>query len=120
MCRSARQPGGECRTPCLSRWPLVLVAVLAFVAPAPTLAQGPAGAADPTTGAEHQVMGEVIDVTGLRERPRGDTTLPWSPPEGFGTQVDVDFGRALRDEVLAPVDRNELKRLLEVERSLRR
>jgi hypothetical protein len=54
------------------------------------------------------------------DRPRGDTRLPWTAPEGFAREPDVVFGRALRDEVLTPVDRNELRRLLELERSLGR
>jgi len=95
----------------------VLLAFLAF-------AGGPAAAladpvkAHPPAAADRQVVGEVIDITGLRERPRGDTRLPWAPPEGFSRNAEATPGRTLREEVLQPVDREALQRLLEVERSL--
>lgn len=113
MCRSTRQVAHTHRA---SAW-VALAAAL--------LLQGiPARAADDRTGngpaADKRVMGEIIDVTGMMERPRGDTRLPWTLPEGFGREPDVPFGRALHDEVLTPVDRNELIRLLEVERTLGR
>ncbi len=63
--------------------------------------------------------GTVIDITGLMARPRGDTRIPWAAPEGFSRDLQIDFGRVLRDEVLSPVDRPTLRRRMEVERSLK-
>jgi hypothetical protein len=100
--------------------------VLCLAFPLAAHAQGgartakPAGPKGAPPQAEQQVTGEVINITGLMDRPRGDTRLPWTAPEGFAREPDVVFGRALRDEVLTPVDRNELRRLLELERSLGR
>lgn len=62
--------------------------------------------------------GSVIDITGLMARPRGDTRIPWTRPEGFSRDLQIDFGKVLRDEVLSPVDRPTLRRRMEVERSL--
>lgn len=67
-----------------------------------------------------QVVGEVIDITGVMERPRGDTRLSWTLPEGFTRSPELPVGRALRDEILRPVERDEILRLLEVERLLSR
>jgi hypothetical protein len=116
MCRSAEQTGGRRRTRPRPGAYLALAAVLCFSVPTAAHAQGGRGKPE----ASQQVAGEVIDVTGLMERPRGNTRLPWAAPGGFAREPDVDFGRALRDEVLTPVDRNELRRLLELERSLGR
>lgn len=63
--------------------------------------------------------GTVIDITGLMARPRGDTRIPWARPEGFSRDLQIDFGKVLRDEVLSPVDRPTLRRRMEVERSLK-
>lgn len=95
---------------------LALALALALGAAAPAAAE-PAGSRSPAA-ADRQVVGEVIDITGLRERPRGDTRLPWALPEGFTRAPEAAPGHTLRDEVLRPVDREELRRLLEVERLL--
>jgi hypothetical protein len=94
---------------------LVLAAVLAVSAPAWA---DPVKTHPPST-AGREVVGDVIDITGLRERPRGDTQLPWALPEGFTrAPAEPEPDHSLRDEVLHPVDREELRRLLEVERQL--
>jgi len=95
----------------------VLLAVL-LSAGGPAIALADPVKAHPPAAADRQVVGDVIDITGLRERPRGDTRLPWAAPEGFARGAEPTPGRTLRDEVLQPVDREELRRLLEVERSL--
>lgn len=118
MCRSARQTGGRRRPRARRRATLALLALLCLIAPVAAHAQG--GRAKAPAGDTQQVTGEVIDVTGLMERPRGDTRLPWAAPGGFAREPDASFGRALREEVLTPVDRNELRRLLELERALGR
>jgi len=125
MCRSAPRNGGRRRTRARRGALLAWTAALCLALPVAAHAQGrprTGTAAEPkgTPPVSQQVTGEVIDVTGLMDRPRGDTRLPWAPPEGFAREPDVTFGRALRDEVLTPVDRNELRRLLELERSLGR
>jgi hypothetical protein len=135
MCRSAHQPGGRhrtrfrraalaCATLCLAL-PLAAhaqgdpAAVTRPASPAPKSAPRSAPTSVPAD-ATQQVTGGVIDVTGLMDRPRGDARLPWAAPEGFAREPDVTFGRALQDEILTPVDRNDLRRLLELERALGR
>lgn len=128
MCRNAPGTAGRGRTRTRRGAILGWVAALGLAFPLAAHAEGPpkAGAAPAPKGgpaakapqSTQQVTGEVIDVTGLMDRPRGDTPLPWAAPEGFAREPDVTFGRALRDEALTPVDRNELRRLLELERSL--
>jgi hypothetical protein len=93
-----------------------LLAVLVLAVP--LFGSGAAVAAE--SGDGRRVQGEVIDITGLMERPRGDTRLPWTLPEGFARSPEAPGGRALREEVLRPVERAELQRLLEVERLLSR
>jgi len=123
MCRSAQQPGGRHRTRFRRTATLVLAATLYLptvcLLPLAAHAQGAKGGA---TGASPQatqeVAGGVIEITGVMERPRAETRLPWAAPDGFAREPDVAFGRALRDEILTPVDRNDLRRLLELERSL--
>jgi len=119
MCRSARHNGGRRRTRfrrwATPAWGATLALCAALGLPAVT-----AHAQGTPAQTQQQVTGEVIDVTGLMERPRGDTRLPWAPPDGFAREPDATFGRALREEVLTPVDRNEVRRLLELERALGR
>jgi len=69
-------------------------------------------------GGQAPVVGDVIDITGVRERPRGDTRIPWAAPEGFAKTPETTAGHTLRDEVVRPVDRESLRRLMEVERLL--
>jgi hypothetical protein len=66
------------------------------------------------------VKGELIDITGVMEKPRGETPLPWAAPEGKSLTLEVDFGRSLRGEVLAPVSREALSRRMAAERALGR
>jgi hypothetical protein len=96
---------------------LLGVALALFAGACPALAD-PVKAHPPAASDGQKVEGEVIDIMGLRERPRGDTRLPWAAPEGFTRTPEATPGRTLRDEVLQPVDREELRRLLEVERSV--
>jgi len=66
------------------------------------------------------VVGDVIDITGFMERPRGDTRIAWDPPGGFDRSSDVQFGRMLWEEVLTPVSRQTLERRMDIERELAR
>lgn len=118
MCRSAQQPGGRHRTRFRRTATLVLAATLCL-SPLAAHAQG-AGQAKKATPSEatQEVAGGVIEITGVMERPRAETPLPWAAPGGFAREPDVAFGRALREEILTPVDRNDMRRLLELERSL--
>jgi hypothetical protein len=118
MCRSAQQPGGRHRTRFRRTATLVLAATLCLF-PLAAHAQGAGNArkANPPE-ATQEVAGGVIEITGVMERPRAETRLPWAAPDGFAREPDVAFGRALREEILTPVDRNDLRRLLELERSL--
>jgi|GEM_PF-2896983 hypothetical protein len=118
MCHNAprRSPGRTGPGPRAAAALLGACLALAWAAPA---AADPVKTAPAAPPAGSPVLGgEVIDITGLRERPRGDTRLPWTLPEGFARAPEAPAGQALRDEVLRPVDREALKRLLEVERLL--
>lgn len=64
--------------------------------------------------------GDVIDITGFMEWPKGDTSVPWDPPEKFERGVGLVYGLSLKDEVFQPVDRDDLTRQMEVERALGR
>jgi hypothetical protein len=98
---------------------LCVAAVLAVVLGISAPARADPVKTHPPSGADREVVGDVIDITGLRERPRGDTQLPWALPEGFKrAPAEAMPDHSLRDEVLRPVDREELRRLLEVERLL--
>jgi hypothetical protein len=82
----------------------------------PVLATSVASAEEPTR--LQQGDGEVIDITGFMEWPRGDTSLTWTRPESFKRDTDLVFGLALKDEVFRPVDRDNLKRTMAVQRAL--
>ena len=62
--------------------------------------------------------GEVIDITGFMEWPKGDTSISWTRPEGFRRDTDLVFGLSLKAEVFRPVDRESLKRTIEVQHRL--
>ncbi len=67
----------------------------------------------------NSVQGNVINITGFREWPRGDTRLGWTMPEPFDLNPDLVYGLGLQSEMVAPVERLRMKRRLEVERLLR-
>ncbi|MBI5136448.1 MAG: hypothetical protein HZA24_03820 [Nitrospirae bacterium] len=78
-----------------------------------------AGQAD-ADAARLAAEGDVIDITGFMEWPKGDTSVPWDPPEKFERGVGLVYGLSLKDEVFQPVDRDDLTRQMEVERALGR
>jgi len=61
---------------------------------------------------------DVIDISGCRERPRGETAVAWTRPAGLQRETGLRFGRALRQEIFTPVSRVGMARRMAVIRAV--